>query len=94
MKSIMVAVIGIVGFSAAADMFVEDFAQRSVDPSMTKRMANHWSSCEYVCGSGTVNPLAYSYIYGSYRYSPELPYSDPSQIQDGWIMGGVSRDKG
>ena len=91
MKTIMAAIVGISGLSAmSAVVFKEDFAQRSVDPSMSRRMANHWSSCEYVSGSGTVNPLAYSYIYGTYRYSPELPYSDVSQIQDGWIMGGTS----
>ena len=91
MKTIMAATVGIAGFMAMSDVvFKEDFAQRSVDPSMTKRMATHWSSCEYVCGNGTVNPLAYSYTYGKYRYSPELPYSDVSQIQDGWIMGGIA----
>ena len=91
MKTIMAAIVGITGFSAMSDVvFKEDFAQRSVNPSMTKRMATHWSSCEYVCGNGTVNPLAYSYTYGKYRYSPELPYSDVSQIQDGWIMGGIA----
>ena len=91
-KTTMAAIVGFACLSAMSDVvFNEDFSQRSVDPSMTKRMAKHWSSCEYVCGNGTVNPLAYSYIYGKYRYSSELPYSDVSQIQDGWIMGGSAR---
>ena len=90
MKNIVIPLACLVWLPMSADvMFVENFAQRLVDPSMTKRMANHWSSCEYVCGNGTINPLAYSYTYGKYRYSPELPYSDASQIQDGWIMGGI-----
>ena len=79
MKNIVIPLACLVWLPMSADvMFVENFAQRLVDPSMTKRMENHWSSCEYVCGNGTINPLAYSSTYGKYRYSPELPYFCPA----------------
>ncbi len=91
MKKSMLVAIGFASASVltASPTFTEDFASRTNDAAALRRASKHWTSCAYTLGSGTVNPLAYSYIYGTYRYSPALPYSNAGQIQDGWVMGGV-----
>ena len=70
------------GLDAKTVIYSNDFSTRT---SVVRAEPGPWSTYAYTVGAR----LAYSYSASWYNYSPDIHWSDPTQIQDGWVQGAA-----
>lgn len=76
-----VAMVALVFQSHGKTLYRNDFSDRTSHVKYAPPYSD-WSRYDYQLGV-----VSYGYMNSSYTYTSDMPWADPSKIQDGWIRG-------